>query len=227
MAELFEAIKSGDGATVDRLLERDRALVDARDETGLSPVLVALYRGKGEIAASILRRRPILNVFEASATGDLRRVRELAGSACSREALSQQSRTATARPRSTSRESVGTPRSRGCSRSARARTRGSSGRAPSRRAPPRARLSGCPGRGSDLLPRSRAIAAFLTPRASPSPAALRDRSGRPLPACPRRGLHRDRSRPCRPKGVWLRPCPRPRSPSPGLRSCPFGRCRPS
>src|SRR5207249_2534193 len=57
MAELFEAIKSGDGATVDRLLERDRALVDARDETGLSPVLVALYRGKGEIAASILRRR--------------------------------------------------------------------------------------------------------------------------------------------------------------------------
>jgi len=77
MAELFEAIKSGDGATVDRLLERDRALVDARDETGLSPVLVALYRGKGEIAASILRRRPILNVFEASATGDLKRVREL------------------------------------------------------------------------------------------------------------------------------------------------------
>ena len=40
-AHLFEAIKSGDGATVERLLERDRALVDARDETGLSPVLVA------------------------------------------------------------------------------------------------------------------------------------------------------------------------------------------
>ena len=75
--ELFTAIKGGDKATVERLLERDRALVDARDEKGLSPVLAALYRGQDEIVRAILRRRPKLNVFEAAAAGDLARVREL------------------------------------------------------------------------------------------------------------------------------------------------------
>jgi ankyrin repeat protein len=77
--ELFTAIKGGDKASVERLLERDRALVDARDETGLSPFLTALYRGKNDIAETILRLRPRLNLFEAAAGGDLARVRELVG----------------------------------------------------------------------------------------------------------------------------------------------------
>jgi ankyrin repeat protein len=75
--ELFAAIKGGDKARVERLLERDRALVDARDETGLSPVLAALYRGHGDIATAILRRRPRLTLFEAAAAGELARVREI------------------------------------------------------------------------------------------------------------------------------------------------------
>ena len=77
--DLFTAIKGGDTAAVERLLERDRALVDARDENGLSPTLVALYHGKSDIAAAILRRRPKLNVFEAAAAGDAARVREIVG----------------------------------------------------------------------------------------------------------------------------------------------------
>jgi len=76
-ADLFSAIKAGDKATVERLLERDRALVDARDEKGLSPILAALYRGHGDIAKEILQRRPKLTVFEAAAAGDLSRVREI------------------------------------------------------------------------------------------------------------------------------------------------------
>src|SRR5207237_7705183 len=76
-AELFAAIKSGDMATVERVLERDRGLVDARDEDGLSPVLAALYHGRNEIATAVLRRGPKLTVFEAAAAGDLARVREL------------------------------------------------------------------------------------------------------------------------------------------------------
>ncbi|TME63504.1 MAG: hypothetical protein E6I54_07280 [Chloroflexi bacterium] len=78
-AELFAAIKSGDMATVERVLERDRGLVDARDEDGLSPVLAALYHGRNEIATAVLRRGPKLTVFEAAAAGDLARVRELVG----------------------------------------------------------------------------------------------------------------------------------------------------
>ncbi len=77
--ELFAAIKGGDGPAVDRLLERDPTLVEARDENGLSPLLSALYRGKNDIAAAILRRRPTLTIFEASAAGDLERVRALVG----------------------------------------------------------------------------------------------------------------------------------------------------
>ena len=76
-ADLFTAIKGGDTEAVERLLDRDHDLVEARDESGLSPVLAALYRGKNDIATAILRRRPKLTVFEAAAAGDLARVREL------------------------------------------------------------------------------------------------------------------------------------------------------
>src|SRR5882672_8636915 len=77
--DLFSAIKGGDKATVEQLLERDRALVDARDEKGLSPILAALYGGQDDIATAILRRRPKLTVFEAAAAGDVARVREIVG----------------------------------------------------------------------------------------------------------------------------------------------------
>ena len=78
-AELFTAIKNGDTATVEKLLDQDPALVDGRDEKGISPLLTALYHGKNDVATAILRREPKLNVFEASAAGDAARVREIVG----------------------------------------------------------------------------------------------------------------------------------------------------
>ena len=87
-AELFTAIKSGDTATVEKLLDQDRALVDARDEKGISPLLIALYHGKNDIATAILRREPKLNVFEASAAGDAARVREMVGDRAQANAVS-------------------------------------------------------------------------------------------------------------------------------------------
>jgi ankyrin repeat protein len=78
-AELFAAIKGGDKAAAERLLERDAALVEARDENGLSPILTALYHGKTDIAAAILRRGPTLTVFEAAAAGDTPRLRAIVG----------------------------------------------------------------------------------------------------------------------------------------------------
>jgi ankyrin repeat protein len=77
--ELFAAIERGDRTAVERLLDDDRALVDTRDENGLSPVLTALYHGKNDIASAILRRGPKLTVFEAAAAGDAARVREIVG----------------------------------------------------------------------------------------------------------------------------------------------------
>src|SRR5438445_10772213 len=75
--DLFSAIKGGDTAAVERLLEGNRALVDTRDDSGLSPLLAALYRGQDDIATAILRRGPKLTVFEAAAAGDTERVREM------------------------------------------------------------------------------------------------------------------------------------------------------
>src|SRR5256712_12543532 len=68
---LLAAIRAGDLSAVERALTADRSLVDARDESGLSPVLAALYRGKNEIASAILHRGPRLSVFEAAAAGDV------------------------------------------------------------------------------------------------------------------------------------------------------------
>jgi uncharacterized protein len=78
-AELFAAIKSGDAATVERMLQGDARLVDARDTNGISPILTALYHGQNQVATVILRRRPSLDIFEAAAVGDAARVREIVG----------------------------------------------------------------------------------------------------------------------------------------------------
>ena len=63
--ELFAAIASGDRTAVERLLERDRSLVDARDTEGTSPILAALkfihskYRDdfSGKVAKAAAQQR--------------------------------------------------------------------------------------------------------------------------------------------------------------------------
>ena len=43
----------------------------------VSPILDAVYRGKKDVLAELLADRPVLNIFEAAAVGDLARAREL------------------------------------------------------------------------------------------------------------------------------------------------------
>lgn len=73
----FDAIKQGDRAAVERALAADPAMAAARDESGLSAVLTALYFHEPAIADLLLSHRPSLDVFEAAAAGDAERVREL------------------------------------------------------------------------------------------------------------------------------------------------------
>ena len=73
-AEFLEAVKKGDRAAVDRMLEDDPSLVSARDERGTSAVLLAHYYGKTDVAAALLSRAPALDVFEAATAGDAKRV---------------------------------------------------------------------------------------------------------------------------------------------------------
>jgi ankyrin repeat protein len=69
--DFFTAIQNGDQPAVLRLLDQDPALVNARNEQGLSAILVASYYGEPAIAALLIERGAHLNIFEAATTGDL------------------------------------------------------------------------------------------------------------------------------------------------------------
>lgn len=73
----LEAVKSGDRARVGELLAADRGLVNARDEAGRSPILLALYYGSKEVAELLLAARSDLDIAEASAAGRADRVAAL------------------------------------------------------------------------------------------------------------------------------------------------------
>ncbi len=76
-AEFLDAVKKGDRALVERLLEADRSAAGARDENGTSALLLAYYYGHPEIAPSIVAALPSLDLREAAAVGDAARIREL------------------------------------------------------------------------------------------------------------------------------------------------------
>jgi ankyrin repeat protein len=77
--QFFEAIQKGDGDRVSELVDADPALTQARTPNGVSPVLLAMYNGRTEIARSLVERGLEMDVFEASAVGAFDRVRDLAG----------------------------------------------------------------------------------------------------------------------------------------------------
>jgi ankyrin repeat protein len=76
-AKFLEAVKNGDRATVDQMLDADPSLASAKDASGTSAVLLAHYYGKADVAAALLSRGPALDVFEAAAAGDAKRVAAL------------------------------------------------------------------------------------------------------------------------------------------------------
>lgn len=76
--EIFlEAVKSGDQAKVNDLLEDAPWLIDSRDDTGASALLVAVYNSQPEIAEEILARDYEIDIWEAAATGKVARAAEL------------------------------------------------------------------------------------------------------------------------------------------------------
>ncbi len=76
--EAFDAVKGGDADRLDELLAADPALAAARDETGVSLLMQALYHRQTEAARRLLRTGLELDLFEAASLGRLERVEELA-----------------------------------------------------------------------------------------------------------------------------------------------------
>ena len=74
---LFEAIDAGDEAALREELERNPDSAGERNADGLSPVLYALYNGKGDLVDPILDANPPLDVFDAAAVGRTRGLQEL------------------------------------------------------------------------------------------------------------------------------------------------------
>lgn len=71
-AEAFiQAVKSGDLESVRSRLQADSSLAAARDENGLSALLVSVYHMKNEVTRELLPHVSELTVFEAAATGSL------------------------------------------------------------------------------------------------------------------------------------------------------------
>jgi ankyrin repeat protein len=75
--EIFEAVKANDLSRLAGLLETDPSLASARDENGVTPVLVARYYGRMDALPALVAAKPELDIFEAAAVGDEARVRTL------------------------------------------------------------------------------------------------------------------------------------------------------
>lgn len=75
--KFLEAVIEGNIALVEELVARDPSLVNARSESGVAAVLLAIYYNEPTIAELLIAKGADLNIFEASAAGKLDRVRDL------------------------------------------------------------------------------------------------------------------------------------------------------
>ena len=75
--EFLEAIRKNDNQRVSELLRAQPALASTREKGGVSAIFLALYRGNTQAAHEIESRKPDLDIFEASALGNMNRLRSL------------------------------------------------------------------------------------------------------------------------------------------------------
>jgi ankyrin repeat protein len=75
--EFFEAIRAGDLAAVTNLLGANASLASAKNDAGVSAVLMSVYAGKQEIRDLLLARGASLELHDAAAVGNLRCAKQL------------------------------------------------------------------------------------------------------------------------------------------------------
>lgn len=72
----FELLQAGDADGLRRILEEDPAASEARDATGVSLLMHALYRGRRDLAELIANKKTALDIFEAASLGRRDRLQE-------------------------------------------------------------------------------------------------------------------------------------------------------
>jgi ankyrin repeat protein len=78
-AAFIDAIKAGEFERVKAMVSAEPTLIDARSRTGESAILTAVYRRQKEIVNLLVARGAPLDLFEASAAGEIERVERLLG----------------------------------------------------------------------------------------------------------------------------------------------------
>ena len=87
---VFDAIHNHDAARLGKLLDADPTLASARDDSGISPTLAALFQINADnetfakpddnpLLRVVIAHHPVLDVFDAAAVGNMARLRELVG----------------------------------------------------------------------------------------------------------------------------------------------------
>ena len=74
----FELLQTGDTDGLRQILDRDSSAAEARDASGVSLVMQAIYRGRRDLAEVIAGKKQQLDIFEAVSLGKLQRLRECA-----------------------------------------------------------------------------------------------------------------------------------------------------
>ena len=77
MSAFIDAVKAGDATEVNRQLDADPKLLRAKDEKGVSAILLAMYHGKRDIARLLVARGADLSFHEACAAGETDRAQEM------------------------------------------------------------------------------------------------------------------------------------------------------
>ena len=72
----FDAIRSGDLTQLRSLLDADPSLASCRNESGASALLMSIYTGRHEVRDLLLSRGLQMDLAEASAAGNLSRVKQ-------------------------------------------------------------------------------------------------------------------------------------------------------
>jgi ankyrin repeat protein len=75
--EFLNAVKAGEETKVRDSLKANADFAKVKDEKGVSAVLQAVYNGRDKIANILIATGIKLDIFEASATGETQRVRQL------------------------------------------------------------------------------------------------------------------------------------------------------
>jgi ankyrin repeat protein len=76
-SDVIAAVQAGDLDKLKKILDDDHSLASARDASGVSAIMHALYRRRSDMADLLVIANPDLDIFEASSLGNAAKLSEI------------------------------------------------------------------------------------------------------------------------------------------------------